>query len=37
MNAQRMITTIARVLLFSTAVFAQQVKTDYDRAADFGQ
>jgi len=37
MNAQRMITTIAGVLLFSTAVFAQQVKTDYDRAADFGQ
>ena len=37
MNAQRMITTIAGVLLFSTAVFGQQVKTDYDRAADFGQ
>jgi hypothetical protein len=37
MNAKRMMTTIAGILLFSTAVFGQQVKTDYDRAADFGQ
>jgi hypothetical protein len=37
MNAQKMITTIAGVVLFSTAVFGQQVKTDYDRAADFGR
>jgi hypothetical protein len=37
MNAERMMTTIAGVLLFSTAVFGQQVKTDYDRATAFGQ
>src|SRR5919197_6535485 len=37
MNAQRLMATVAGVLLFSTAVFGQQVKTDYDRAMDFGQ
>ena len=37
MNAQRMMATVAGLLLFSTAVFGQQVKTDYDRAMDFGQ
>jgi hypothetical protein len=37
MGAQRMTAAAAGVLLFSIAVFGQQVKTDYDRAANFGQ
>jgi hypothetical protein len=37
MGAQRMMAAVAGVLLFSTAVFGQQVKTDYDRGANFGQ
>jgi Domain of unknown function (DUF4136) len=38
MNVQRTIFASAGiVLLFATASFAQQVKTDYDRSADFGQ
>jgi hypothetical protein len=37
MGAQRMTAAVAGVLLFSTAVFGQQVKTDYDRAANCGQ
>src|SRR3984885_6302277 len=38
MNTQRRISSrIGIALLFATASFAQQVKTDYDRNADFGQ
>jgi hypothetical protein len=37
MTAQRMLTAIAGVLLFSIAGFGQQVKTDYDRGTDFAQ
>ena len=38
MKMQRMIfASVGTVLLFVTASFAQQVKTDYDRSADFGQ
>ncbi len=37
MNVQKMMTTVAAVLLSATAVFGQQVKTDYDRAVDFAQ
>ena len=38
MNVQRTIFASAGLaLLFATASFAQQVKTDYDRSADFGQ
>jgi hypothetical protein len=38
MNVQRMIFASAGIaLLFATASFAQQVKTDYDRSADFSQ
>src|SRR5712664_4824891 len=38
MNAQRTIfASVGSALLFATAAFAQQVKTDYDRSADFSQ
>ena len=38
MNVQRTIFASAGIaLLFATASFAQQVKTDYDRSADFSQ
>jgi hypothetical protein len=38
MNVQRTIFASAGLaLLFATASFAQQVKTDYDRSANFGQ
>src|SRR5882724_11400259 len=38
MNVQRTIfASVGVALLFATASFAQQVKTDYDRSADFGQ
>ena len=38
MNMQRTIfASVGIVLLFASASFAQQVKTDYDRGADFGQ
>jgi hypothetical protein len=38
MNVQRSIfTSLGIALLFATASSAQQVKTDYDRSADFGQ
>src|SRR6202011_2619876 len=38
MNMQRTIFASAGIaLLFATASFAQQVKTDYDRSADFSQ
>jgi hypothetical protein len=35
MNLQRKMTTAAGVFLFTAAIFGQQVKTDYDRAANF--
>jgi hypothetical protein len=34
---RRMSALVGITLLFSAASFAQQVKTDYDRSADFGQ
>ena len=38
MNVQcKMFASTGIVLLFATASFAQQVKTDYDRYADFNQ
>jgi hypothetical protein len=38
MNLQRPIfASVGIVLLFATASFAQQVKTDYDRSTDFRQ
>src|SRR3984885_13273544 len=38
MNMQRTIfASVGIVLLFASASFAQQVKTDYDRGADFSQ
>jgi hypothetical protein len=38
MNVQRTIFgSVGIVLLFASATFAQQVKTDYDRSANFGQ
>src|SRR5882724_8573094 len=38
MNVQRTIfASVGVALLFATASFAQQVKTDYDRSADFSQ
>src|SRR6266704_6375434 len=38
MNVQRTIfASVGVVILFATATFAQQVKTDYDRSADFSQ
>jgi hypothetical protein len=38
MNVQRTIfASVGAVLLFATASFAQQVKTDYDRSANFSQ
>ena len=38
MNAQRTIcASVGIVLLFASASFAQQVKTDYDRSANFSQ
>jgi hypothetical protein len=38
MNVQRSIfASVGSVLLFATASFAQQVKTDYDRSANFSQ
>src|SRR5260370_9406012 len=38
MNAQRtLLASVGALLLFTTATFAQQVKTDYDRTADFSQ
>jgi hypothetical protein len=38
MNVQRSIfASVGMALLFATASFAQQVKTDYDRSADFSQ
>jgi Domain of unknown function (DUF4136) len=38
MNAQRRIfSSMAMALMFTAASFAQQVKTDYDRNADFSQ
>jgi hypothetical protein len=38
MNVQRTIfASVGPVLLFATASFAQQVKTDYDRGADFSK
>jgi len=38
MNVQRsIIASVGIALLFATASFAQQVKTDYDRSADFSQ
>src|SRR5216684_6400725 len=38
MNAQRAVfACVGALLLFTTATFAQQVKTDYDRNADFSQ
>src|SRR6266436_5881336 len=38
MNVQRKIfASVGIVLLFATASFAQQVKTDYDRNTDFSQ
>jgi len=38
MNVQRTIfASVGIAVLFATASFAQQVKTDYDRSADFSQ
>jgi len=37
MNIQRRISLLGIALLCATASFAQQVKTDYDRSADFRQ
>jgi Domain of unknown function (DUF4136) len=38
MNMQRtIVASVGIVLLFASASFAQQVKTDYDRSANFGQ
>jgi len=38
MNLQRTVfASVGSALLFATAAFAQQVKTDYDRAANFSQ
>jgi hypothetical protein len=38
MHSQRRLSVFAGItLLFATASFAQQAKTDYDRSADFGQ
>ena len=38
MNVQRMISSLmGSAVLFATASFAQQVKTDYDRSAEFSQ
>src|SRR5437879_2780996 len=38
MNVQRTIfASVGIALLFATASFAQQVKTDYDRSTDFGE
>src|SRR5712691_6611066 len=38
MNAQRTIfASVGAMLLFATASFAQQVKTDYDRSTDFSR
>src|SRR6202030_2630992 len=37
MNVQRIFVSAGIALLFVTASFAQQVKTDYDRSADFSQ
>src|SRR5258705_12254823 len=38
MNVQRTIfASVGTLLLFAAASFGQQVKTDYDRAADFSQ
>src|ERR1700682_2541766 len=38
MNAQRkLFASVGMILLAATAAFAQQVKTDYDRSADFNQ
>ena len=38
MNVQRSIfASVGIALLFATASFAQQVKTDYDRSANFSQ
>jgi hypothetical protein len=38
MNTQRRVSSCMGIaLLFATASFAQQVKTDFDRSADFGQ
>jgi len=38
MNAQHKIfASVGIILLAATASFAQQVKTDYDRSADFSQ
>ena len=38
MNMQRTIfASVGIVLLFASASFAQQVKTDYDRSANFSQ
>ena len=37
MKLQKVIATAAGLLLFGTAVFGQDVKTDFDRATDFAQ
>ena len=37
MKLRKMMTTAAGLLLFGSAMFGQQVKTDYDRATDFAQ
>src|SRR6202047_789509 len=37
MNVQRIFASGGIALLFATASFAQQVKTDYDRSANFSQ
>ena len=37
MNLQKTITTVAGVLLFAATLMGQQVKTDYDRGADFAR
>jgi hypothetical protein len=37
MKLQRILTISAGAFLFTAAMFGQQVKTDYDRAANFGQ
>jgi hypothetical protein len=37
MNERKIIPSVGIALLFATASFAQQVKTDYDHEIDFGQ
>jgi hypothetical protein len=37
MTMRTILASVGIVLLFATASFAQQVKTDYDRGVDFSQ